>query len=78
MNSNLAIVSNLWIDVEVPDRTTPWSCEAAIPGDFMVDLLGTRDVRTLKYRLTPKQLREYQERRFFCFHGERGVAFTSS
>jgi len=78
MNSNLNIVSNLWIDPEKPESTTAWTCQPQIPGDFMVNLIGDRDVRILAYTLTPKQMREYKERRFFYSHGEHGTAFLSS
>ncbi len=78
MKSNLVIISNLWIDTDRPDATTAWSCQEAIPGDLMVQFVGSRDVREINSALTTKQLREYKERRFFRFHGESGTAFENS
>jgi len=76
MKSNLSIVSNLWIYSEDPESTTTWSCQAQIPGDLMVNLVGSRDVRILADKLTRKQMREYKDRRFFFAHGGSGVAFA--
>jgi len=73
--SNLTVISNLWIDPDMPDTTTSWSAQHQIPGDLMVEFLGTRDTRELRDRMSLRQYREYCERRFFFQHGESGLAY---
>jgi hypothetical protein len=83
--SNLVVASNVWIDVTNPDATTPWQAMAEIPGDLMIDFiakenphLNPRDRRLISSKLTPTQLQEYSNRRFFLNQGERGAAFDAS
>lgn len=75
MTSNVLVKSNIWIDKDRPH--TQWSYVAAdhIPGDLMVEFLGTRDKRTLNSQMTPKQIKEYLAYRFFLHHGQSGLAF---
>ena len=83
--SNLVVASNVWIDADNPDHTTPWQAMEQIPGDLMIDFvakqhphLNPRDKRFLSDKLTPTQLQEYLNRRFFLFNGETGAAFDQS
>jgi hypothetical protein len=83
--SNLVVASNVWIDADNPDHTTPWQAMEQIPGDLMIDFvakqhphLNPRDRRFLADKLTPTQHQEYLNRRFFLFNGETGAAFDQS
>jgi hypothetical protein len=76
MNSNIAIKANIWCDPEQNDpEGTPYFLKPMLPGDLLVEILGTRDVRNLDRELTPKQREEYEQSRFFQRHGQSGIAF---
>ena len=74
--SNISISANVWADVlrpeEDPGRYAPLM---VIPGDLRVNLLETRDTRTLQQKLTVKQYQEYLYCRFFAPHGQEGTTF---
>jgi hypothetical protein len=85
MKSNLVVAANVWIDAENPDGTTAWQAAAQIPGDLMIEFiakesphLNPRDKQILAGKMTPAQIREYLDRRFFLNHGEHGPAFEVS
>lgn len=75
-DSNISIAANIWADVtrpnEDPGRYAPLS---VIPGDLRVNLLETRDRRTLQKKLTAKQYNEFRYCRFFAPHGQEGTTF---
>jgi len=75
-DSNISISANIWADVlhpdEDPGRYAPLTL---IPGDLRVNLLETRDTRTLQQKLTVKQDKEYRYCRFFAPHGQEGTTF---
>jgi hypothetical protein len=58
-----------------PHRQSPNSAAAWIPGDLMVEFVGTRDKRWLSRTLTPRQMEEYLAYRFFLRYGQSGLAF---
>ena len=73
---NIAVKSNVWCDPQQPDTEgAPYFLEAVLPGDLLVEFLGTRDVRTIRAQLTPRQCVEYEQSRFFQQHGQEGIAF---
>jgi hypothetical protein len=73
---NVSVAANLWLDVQHPDADPgPYAALAFIPGDLRVNLLGTRDVRSLNLALTDKQRREYRYCRFFAPHGQQGTTY---
>ncbi len=76
VDSDIYIASNMWTR---PDGQEPTPYEAAkfVPGDLMVELVGTRDKRVLATALTRKQDEEYRIYRFFLHHGQSGLAFDS-
>lgn len=75
-NANIAVKPNIWCDPEVrnPDDN-PYFLKPTIPGDLLVQFLGTRDVRVTRRELTERQLVEYGQSRFFQNHGQEGLAF---
>ncbi len=77
MNPNIQVKSNVWINKDSPNET--WAHEAArwIPGDLMVEFIGTRDKLWLERGLTKKQMDEYLAYRFFLYRGQEGLAFDS-
>ncbi|MEO2044237.1 MAG: hypothetical protein ABGX43_06515 [Nitrospinaceae bacterium] len=76
MKSNIAIKSNIWCDREYSDpNAIPYFIQSFLPGDFLVEILGTRDCRTLNRELTAIQREEYGQSRFFQNHGQSGIAF---
>jgi hypothetical protein len=74
-NANILVKSNVWIDKDQPQNEWPHVAASHIPGDLMVEFLGTRDKRVLNMQMTPKQTDEYLAYRFFLFHGQEGLAF---
>jgi hypothetical protein len=74
-NANISVKSNVWIDKDRPLDEMPHAAAAHIPGDVMVEFIGTRDKRWLKTQMTRKQLDEYLVYRFFLFHGQTGLAY---
>jgi hypothetical protein len=76
--ANIAVAANVWLDVDHPDADPgSHAVLAFIPGDLRVNLLDTRDVRSLNLALTEQQKREYQYCRFFAPHGQQGTAYQS-
>ncbi len=75
MTANVLVKSNVWIDKDRPQCEWPHVAADHIPGDVMIEFLGTRDKRTLTARMTPKQMEEYLAYRFFLFHGQDGLAY---
>lgn len=76
IHSNIDVKANIWCD---PDRNEvlepPYFLQELIPGDLLVELLGSRDSRLTRRELTPDQHREYEQSRFFQQHGQTGLAF---
>ena len=75
MTSNIIVKSNVWIDKQSPDNKWPHAAAQHIPGDLMVEFLGTRDLRVLQTELTARQMEEYLAYRFFLYRGQSGLAF---
>lgn len=75
-SANVSVAANIWTDVLHPEEDPGSHAPLAfIPGDLRVNLLGTRDTRTLNLVLTDKQKREYRYCRFFAPHGQAGTSF---
>ncbi len=75
---NIAIKANIWSNREERDSKTPsppYFLQEKIPGDLLIEFMGTRDVREIERELTPEQYLEYQQARFFQRHGQEGIAF---
>ena len=73
---NIAIKANIWCVADQTDTdAVPYFLQSIIPGDLLVELLGTRDTRTTRRELTTIQHREYEQSRFFQQHGQEGLAF---
>ena len=75
-NANILVKSNVWIDKARPQNELPYVAADHIPGDLMVEFLGTRDKRVLNTQMTHKQRDEYLAYRFFLFHGQTGLAYA--
>lgn len=75
MKPNILVKSNVWIDRWHSGNEWPHSAADHIPGDLMVEFLGTRDKRTLESSMTREQNNEYLAYRFFLYHGQSGLAF---
>jgi len=75
MTSNILVKSNIWIDKQRPESELPYAAAQHIPGDLMVEFLGTRDKRVLQTRLTGRQMEEYLAYRYFLYRGQSGLAF---
>lgn len=74
-NPNITLKSNIWLAPGRPNDTPLGYAEDHIPGDLMVEILGTRDSRLIDTRLTPRQRRQYLYCRFFAYHGMNGLAY---
>jgi hypothetical protein len=74
-NANILVKSNVWINKNQLHNDWPHTATDHIPGDVMVEFVGTRDKRALNAKMTPKQIDEYLAYRFFLFHGQTGLAF---
>ena len=73
---NVAVKANIWCDPNHGQSTdVPYFLQEILPGDLLVEFLGTRDVRATRTALTRDQHREYEQSRFFQRHGQRGIAF---
>ena len=76
MTPNISIKANIWSVAEQADESAvPYFLQPIIPGDLLVEFLGTRDTRTTRRELTASQHREYEQSRFFQHHGQEGLAF---
>jgi hypothetical protein len=74
--SNVGVKANIWCDLAHQDiEHPPYFLQDILPGDLLVELVGTRDVRVTRRRLTPEQHYEYEQSRFFQKHGQEGLAF---
>jgi hypothetical protein len=74
--SNIAVKANIWCDKEQKNgKAVPYFLEDIIPGDLLVEFIGTRDSRIIAERLTSTQRHEYEQSRFFQNHGQEGLAF---
>lgn len=79
MTSNIAVKANIWCNPhQLEDLNSPEFLQSIIPGDLLVHFLGTRDVRFIERELTPRQLIEYKQARFFQKHGQEGIAFQNA
>ena len=73
---NIAIKANIWCVADQTDpEAVPYFLQPIIPGDLLVEFLGTRDTRITRRELTPTQHCEYEQSRFFQQHGQEGLAF---
>ena len=73
---NIAVKANIWCDPSQKDTdAAPYFLQEVIPGDLLVEFLGTRDVRVTKRELTRRQHEEYEQSRFFQNHGQEGLSF---
>jgi|688.fasta_scaffold515157_2 hypothetical protein len=75
---NIAVKANIWCDPRVPDTDSPplpYFLQEKLPGDLLIEFLGTREVRITRSELTSEQHREYEQSRFFQGHGQEGLAF---
>jgi len=76
LQSNIAVKPNIWCDPAQADvNDVPYFLQDIIPGDLLVHILGTLDVRTTRTQLTRRQHLEYEQSRFFQNHGQTGLAF---
>jgi hypothetical protein len=76
LRSNISVSPNVWCDPDHNDLTSmPVGLESIIPGDLLVEFLGTREKVILERTLTRTQLSEYLQCRFFRPHGQEGIAF---
>lgn len=74
---NIAVKANIWCDSHITqDIESPEYLAPRLPGDLLVNFLGTRDVRVIERELSRRQLIEYKQVRFFQSHGQRGIAFA--
>ena len=73
--ANVSVKANVWCDPDGDGTDVPYFLQPIIPGDLLVHLLGTRDVRTTRQGLTARQQVEYEQSRFFQNHGQEGLAF---
>lgn len=74
--SNVTVKPNVWCDGNQTDEdVVPYFLEGILPGDLLVEFLGTRDERTIRSKLSPRQQFEYRQSRFFQRHGQEGLAF---
>ncbi len=73
---NIAVKANIWCEPQQLDPDAPpYFLQEKIPGDLLVEFIGTRDVRTTRAVLTRQQHLEFEQSRFFQQHGQEGVAF---
>ena len=73
---NIAVKANIWCVADQTDAdAVPYFLQPIIPGDLLVEFLGTRDTRITRRELTATQHREYEQSRFFQQHGQVGRAF---
>ena len=73
---NIAVKANVWCDPELSDaEAVPYFLQDKLPGDLLIEFLGTRDVRVTRNELTREQHREYEQSRFFQRHGQEGLSF---
>lgn len=73
---NIAVKPNVWCDPKQKNpEAIPYCLETILPGDLMVEFLGTREVRVVRHQLTREQLYEYEQSRFFQKNGQEGTAF---
>ena len=75
--ANIAVKANVWCNpLERDPGAIPYCLQEILPGDLLIEFLGTLDVRTLDQEMTPEQQREFQQSRFFQRHGQEGEAGT--
>jgi hypothetical protein len=75
---NIAVKANIWCDPQQLDpKAVPYFVRDQIPGDLLIEFLGTRDVRVIERELTREQYLEFKQTRFFQRHGQEGLAFES-
>jgi len=73
---NISISSNIWCAQAQPGgNDAGCDLQSIIPGDLLVEILRTRDVRILQRELTRTQRYEYEQSRFFQNNGQEGLAF---
>ena len=73
---NIAVKANIWCYVDQTDvDAVPYFLQPIIPGDLLIEFIGTRDTRTTRRELTHVQQREDEQSRFFQQHGQEGIAF---
>jgi hypothetical protein len=75
---NIAIKANIWCDPGEGDSDTsgpPYFLQKKLPGDLLIEFLGTREVRITRRELTREEHNEYEQSRFFQEHGQAGLAF---
>lgn len=73
---NIAVKANIWCDPQQRDpEAVPYFLQEKLPGDLLIEFLGTREVRITRAVLTHEQHREYEQSRFFQGHGQDGLAF---
>ena len=78
-SANISVVANVWVDPNDPENdNASYAASEFAPGDFIVDLIKTRDKRILALELTPRQQQEYEVCRFFYPHGHSGHAYENS
>jgi hypothetical protein len=73
---NIAVKANIWCDPNQKDPgEDPYFLQEILPGDLLVELLGSRDVRVTRDKLTKRQHEEYEQSRFFQYHGQEWLSF---
>jgi len=73
---NIAVKPNIWCELaRTHTEDAPYFLQEIIPGDLLVEFLGTRDLRATRSQLTRDQHREFEQSRFFQPHGQKGLAY---
>ena len=75
---NIAVKANIWCNPQEGDSDSPpppYFLQETLPGDLLIEFLGTREVRITRTELTSEQHREYEQSRFFQGYGQEGLAF---
>lgn len=74
--SNIAVKANIWCNPNMTEVVQSSEfLQPILPGDLLVHLIGTTDVRFIDRDLTRRQLIEYKQSRFFQNHGQEGIAY---
>jgi hypothetical protein len=73
---NIAVKPNIWCSPNIQHEVdSPDFLQPVLPGDLLVEFLGTRDNRIVERELSRRQLLEFKQSRFFQHHGQTGLSF---
>ncbi|NBX69824.1 MAG: hypothetical protein EBR01_12785 [Proteobacteria bacterium] len=68
--SNIAVKPNIWFSNQKA-TIIPYFLQDIIPGDLLVQILQTNDIRVIRQKLNVTQLYEYQQSIFFQEYGQQ-------